>query len=237
MVNEDTPDTVKFAFFALHREWFDVIYKELNDEQKEKYNNVKLRAKVMSLSIRLSEMSALAEAINTEMAEIRKYVGERKAELESCMKEKMAFGFLDILHLYRLLAYTESLITLMKSAADFLFQYFRIFEKNILSKKKYQAKNALEEAGFDLRWKDDLDAIRNDLLHQYASWPSLLVQNGKLDFQLELSTSIMPREIGKKYRKEQISIKEVNQIYRSFADFYDRARAFLISQIKEVNIS
>jgi hypothetical protein len=88
-----------------------------------------------------------------------------------------------------------------------------------------------------LRWKDALDAIRNDLLHQYASWPSFLVQYGKFDFQLELPKPTMPGEVGMKYREEQISIKEVNQIYRSFEDFYDKARAFLISQIEEVKIS
>ncbi len=74
MVNKDTPDTVKVAFLAIHREWFDVIYKKLNDKQKEKYDKLGFRAKVRSLSIRVWEMSALAGAINTEMAEIRKYM-------------------------------------------------------------------------------------------------------------------------------------------------------------------
>lgn len=231
----NTKQEIIIPFFARHREWYDEIINLLDDNQKQNYKSTRLPPIARSLSCRLSEIRVLIDNITLEMTEIRKILNLKNKEVEECIKKRTAFPWVEPYHIYRIIAYMESLIAFLKSAVDFIYSYVRILWKDVLEKKKLQLDENLENAGINMKWKSDLDSIRNDFLHQYSGWPSFIKKNGTYDIILQLPSYKVINKEAKKYKADKLSTKEINDIFRGFWKFYEEARSLIKKELKRIN--
>ena len=188
-----------------------------------------------SISKRISEIRVLVDDTVIEIGRIRKIINANREECELCIREGKAYVLPDVVHIYRILAYTESSLALLKSTVDLLFWSSIIIEKNILGKRGMnmtRLKAQMISAGLNLEWLENLDNIRDDLLHQYASWLMLTFDNGGVGIKLELPNVPKTNRESKKYKKEYLDVLEINKILAGFSEFYVQAPDFLIGHIR-----
>ncbi len=231
----DTKQEILIPFFARYREYYDEIRNLLSDNQKQKYKNTRLSSLVRSLSRRLSEMKVITDNITLEMTEIRKILNSKSSEVEKSIKKGTVFPWIEPYHIYRILAYMEILIAFMKSAVDFIYSYIRILWKEVLEKGNIRLDEKLKNAEIDMKWKKELDAIRNDFLHQYSGWPSFIKKNGTYDVILLLPSYKVTNEESKKFKEDKLTTTEINNMYEGFGKFYDETRLLIIKEIKKIN--
>jgi len=233
----DTKQEIKITFIARYREWYNEIINLLNDNQKQKYRNTRLRSLVMSLSRRISEMKVVTDNITLEMTEIRKILNSKSSKVEKSIKEGTVFSGVEKYHIYRILAYMEILIAFMKSAVDFIYSYISILWDKVLEKGKIRLDEKLKNAKIDMKWKKELDAIRNDFLHLYSGWPSFIKKNGTYDIILLFPSYNVTNKETKKFKKDKLTTSEINNMFEGFGKFYDETLLLIKEEIKRINRS
>ncbi len=232
----DTKQEILILFIARYPDYHE-LRNLLNDDQKQKYKNTRLPSLVRSLSRRLSEMKVITDNITLEMIEIRKILNSKSREVEKCIEKGTVFPWVEPYHIYRILAYIEILIAFMKSAVDFIYSYIRILWKEVLEKGNIRLNEKLKNAKIDMKWKKELDAIRNDFLHQYSGWPSFIKKNGTYDIILLLPSYKVTNEESKKFKEDKLTTTEINNMYEGFGKFYDETRLLIKEEIKKINRS
>jgi len=236
MSNEDNNNFLDIAFFAHPSTWIHKIIIALNNEQKEKYKQTPLAEFARSITRKLSLLRMYADNTNIEMSEVNRLLRENRESVEHCLKERKAFIFKDINHIYCLLGYMESYITTMKSSLDLLEHYIVVLFRKVLGVRFKNTWNFLESKGIDLKWKKEiLDKIRNDFIHHYAAWIGFKRENDTFVPTLILPTSLKKHKAYKKFPQEILDSDDINHLIDEFLKFFEETTDLLEIEIKAIN--
>jgi hypothetical protein len=91
----------------------------------------------------------------------------------------------------------------------------------------------LEKESIDIAWREDLEKIRNDLLHHYSPW----IYFKKMNFHHKLVIEI-PKNLRKhggyvRFTHDSFDSDEINNVLQEFQKFFCDFTDFLIKRIKE----
>jgi len=224
---------LKIAYFGKSN-WIYPILNELNEEMRKKYKNSDLKEWGLSISTKLDMLTLLIHNINNEASKIQKVLKENIKEVDECIAKNLSYILKDEKDVFLLLAYIESTIFEMKSIYDLLIKYVTHFCRALLGKDMKETKFLKEckKDGLDKNWGDFLDDVRNDLIHNYASWISFEKMDSNFDLTIEMPELQNIRF--KKYKGKYLNRQSLNDLFRNFSKFLEVTKNFLIREIQNI---
>jgi len=224
---------LKIAYFG-RSNWIYPILNEMNAEMGERYKNSDLREWGLSISTKLDMIRLLIHNINNGASKIQKELKGNIKEVDECIEKNLTYEVESEEDVFILLAYIESAVFEMKSTYDLLIKYVTHFTRDILGKDIKESKfmKECEKNGLDENWRDNLCAVRDDLIHNYAPWISF--EKAEDNFELMIEMPELQNMPFKKYKEKYLNKEALNNLFRSFSKFLEIAKNFLIGQIRNV---
>lgn len=226
---------LNIAFFAQPSAWIYKIINELSEEQKKKYYSSPLPESSLSIARKFALIRTCVDSSNLEIHEINKILKENEKDVDYCIKTGKSYFFPDIHHIYRLIAYTEAIITNTKSCMDFICRHIRQFYRTIFGERIKQDAliKILEDKSIDITWGEDLEKIRNDLIHHYSAWIYFKKMNFHHKLVIEIPKSLRKHGGYVRFPHNSFDSDEINNVLQEFQKFFNDFTDFLIKKIKE----
>lgn len=221
---------LKVAYFG-RTNWIYPVLNELNEAMRKKYKNSDLREWGLSISTKLDMIALLIHNINNKLLKIQKELKENIRKVDECIEKNVTYEVESEEDVFILLAYIESAVFEVKSTYDLLIKYVTHFTRDILGKNIKESKfmKECEKNGLDENWRDNLRAVRDDLIHNYAPWISFKKVGDNFELMIEMpELQNMPF---KKYKEKYLNKKALDNLFSSFSKFLEMAKNFLIGQI------
>jgi hypothetical protein len=214
----NTNKIIPISFIAgYYSTWIHPILQKMNTEQKEKYASTFLPEIARSICRKLSILGILADDIGKEIKDINRQMILDKPNIDLVLRrENAAYSPKNIGQVYRTLGYIETFLTNMESVTDFMISFYTQFNRAILSRKignRGSVIRELQNHHIALKWKDELSAIRNDIIHNYTSWLAFKRVNDHYRFVLltpKKSNRIMQH---KNYQKTYLDLTKISGMY------------------------
>lgn len=234
MSNDENNKFLGIAFYALHSEWIYRIRKVLDDEQLERYKGTPLAEFARSISRKLSLLRMYVDNVNLEMTPVNEILKKDIEKIELIIKKKQVYHFENIHHIYSLLGNMESFIITMKSILELIEKYIVKLFKEVLEIKFRNPWEYLKRNGLNIEWKEDIvDKIRNDIIHNYASWIGFKKKDNNFIPVMALPESFKKFKNFKKFREDYLDTDDINKIINEFFEFFDKTIELLIKEIKK----
>lgn len=224
---------LKIAYFG-RSNWIYPILNELSEEMRKRYVNSDLREWGLSISTKLDMIGLLIHNINNGASKIQNELKENIEKVDEYIEKNLSYDIESEEDVFLLLAYIESAVFEMKSTYDLLIKYVTYFARDILGRDIKESKfmKECEKNGLDENWRDNLRAVRDDLIHNYAPWISFEKVEGNFELMIEMpELQNMPF---KKYQEEHLDRKLLNNLFRGFFKFLEITKNILIRKIQSV---
>lgn len=230
-----TNKIIPISFIAHNSRWIHSIINEMDNKQKGKYYSTFLPEIARSICRKLSVLEVLAHDLGKEMKDIDSQMIEDKQNIDLISKrENTAYSPRDIRQVYRVLGYIEALLTNMDSVTDFLISFYTLFNRAVLSRtigNTNSVAKELQRNHIAVKWKDELSAIRNDIVHNYTSWLAFKKVNDH--FRLVLITPKKSNKIKqhKNYQKTYLDLIKVREMYIKANNLISKTSDLIINKI------
>jgi hypothetical protein len=226
---------IPINFIAHYSRWIHPILQKMNAEQKEKYSSTFLPEIARSICRKLSILESLADEIGKELKDIDRQTVLDKQNIDLLLeRENAAYSPKNIGQVYRTLGYLETFLTNMESVTDFMISFYTLFNRAVLSRKignKDSVIRELQHHHIALKWKDELSAIRNDIVHNYTSWLAFKKVNDH--YRLVLLTPKKSKKIKqhKNYQRTCLDLTKVMGMYVRTHNLISKTSDLIINKI------
>lgn len=231
---------LNIAFFARPAAWMYKVKNHLTDEQKREYFSSPLPDLAFSIARKFELVKTCVNNAILESHEINKLLKQDEKNVNHCISTGKAYVFSDIHHIYNMIAYTEAVLTNTKSCIGFIISYIKQFYRVILRqkiKKFSDLKLLLADNSISIDWKEDLDKIRNDLIHNHSAWIFFLKTNYHHKLVLSLPKSIRRRGGYIQFPHDTFDTDDINSILREFQKFFSQFENFIVNKIEASKLS